>query len=61
VILGWLGTSLALAAESPSGDIAISSGARQLIYLLTTVIIGATLATLPPRLRNLRTGTDVGS
>ncbi len=59
VILGWLGLSLALAAESPSGDIAISSGARQITYLLITVIVGATLATLPPRLRNPRTGTDV--
>ncbi len=61
VLLGWLGISLALAAESPSGDIAISSGARQVTYLLATVVIGSTLATLPPRLRNPRTGTDVGA
>jgi len=61
VILGWLGVSLALAAESPSGDIAISSGARQMVYLFATVIIGSTMATLPPRLRNPRTSTDVGA
>lgn len=61
VILGWLGSSVALAAESPSGDIAISSGARQMTYLLATVIIGAMLATLPPRLRNPRPGAHVGA
>jgi hypothetical protein len=61
VILGWLGASIALSAESPSGDIAISSGVRQMTYLVTTVILGAMLATLPPRLRNPRSSTHVGA
>lgn len=61
VLIGWLAISIGLAAESPSGDIAISSGTRQMTYLLGTVIVGAALATIPPRLRNPRQGTDVGA
>lgn len=61
VVIGWLGATLALAAESPSGDIAISSGVRQYVYLLATVIAGSMLATLPARLRNPEVRTRVGA
>ena len=61
VVIGWLAATLALAAESPSGDIAISSGARQYVYLLATVIAGSMLATLPARLRNPAVHTRVGA
>lgn len=61
VVLGWLGATIALSAESPSGDIAISSGTRQLTYLFATVIAGSMLATLPARLRNPKGNTNVGA
>ena len=61
VLLGWLGATVSLATESPSGDIALSSGARQWVYLLATVIAGAMLATLPARLRNPGPTTHVGA
>ena len=44
---GWLAATVLLAAESPSGDLAISSGARQVVYLFSGIVLGATAATLP--------------
>jgi hypothetical protein len=51
---GWLGATILLAAESPSGDIAVSSGGRQLVYLFGGVIICVAIATFPV---NFRGGT----
>lgn len=48
VLLAWIGTTVALAAELPSGDLVISAGGRQMAYLLGGVIVGAAAATVPP-------------
>lgn len=45
---GWLLATVGLAAESPSGDLAISAGGRQWGYLLGGVILGAAAASVPP-------------
>lgn len=47
VLLGWLVATIAMSAESPSGDLALSGGARQMAYLLGGVILGSAAATLP--------------
>jgi hypothetical protein len=47
VLLGWLGATIVMAAESPSGDLALSEGTRQMTYLLGGVILGSAAATLP--------------
>ncbi|CAB4860519.1 unannotated protein [freshwater metagenome] len=47
VFLGWVLSTIAMAAESPSGDLAISGGGRQMTYLLGGVILGAAAATFP--------------
>jgi len=44
---GWLASTVFLAADSPSGDLAISSGARQVVYLFGGIVLGASAATLP--------------
>ncbi|MDP1878601.1 MAG: DUF6113 family protein [Actinomycetota bacterium] len=46
VLGGWLVATVALSAESPSGDLALSGGGRQLAYLLGGVIMGSAAATL---------------
>ena len=48
---GWLASTILLAAESPSGDLAISSGGRQLAYLFGGVILSVAIATLPVNFR----------
>lgn len=48
---GWLASTILLAAESPSGDLAISSGGRQLAYLFGGVILSVAIATLPVKFR----------
>ncbi len=58
LVVGWLAATVALTAESPSGDIAISGGTRQLVYLLGGVVLASAAATLPlPR----RSRAGVGS
>jgi hypothetical protein len=47
VLLGWLVATIALSTESPSGDLALSGGTRQLAYLLGGVILGSAAATFP--------------
>lgn len=47
LFLGWLAATLALATETSSGDIAVSSGGRQIGYLLAGVVIGTAVATFP--------------
>jgi hypothetical protein len=52
VTVGWLVVSVLLSAESPSGDVAISGGGRQLTYLIGGVILASAAATMPlPRSR----------
>jgi hypothetical protein len=47
VMIGWLVTTVALSAETASGDVALSGGGRQLTYLLGGVVIGSAAASLP--------------
>lgn len=47
VLLGWLAVTVALSAESPSGDVALSGGGRQLTYLLGGVVLASAAASLP--------------
>lgn len=47
VLLGWLAATLIFATESPSGDLALSGGGRQMTYLLGGVILGSAAATFP--------------
>lgn len=49
VLAGWLVLTIVMAAESPSGDMALSGGNRQMTYLLGGVILGSAAATLPVR------------
>lgn len=52
VLGGWLVATIALSTESPSGDLALSGGTRQMTYLIGGVILGSAAATLPlPRAR----------
>ena len=44
---GWLLSTLGMASQSPSGDLAISAGARQWTYVLGGVILGAAAVTFP--------------
>ncbi len=52
----WLAATVLLSADSPSGDLAISSGARQMVYLFGGIVLGAAAATLPVEFR-VRKGT----
>lgn len=52
----WLAATVLLSADSPSGDLAISSGARQMVYLFGGIVLGAAAATLPVEFR-IRKGT----
>jgi hypothetical protein len=53
VLAGWLLATIALSADSPSGDLALSGGTRQMTYLLGGVVLGSAAATFPlPRPRN---------
>lgn len=56
---GWLATTILLAAESPSGDLAISSGGRQLVYLFGGVILSVAIATFPVNFRSRKRDQDV--
>lgn len=56
LLAGWLLVTVALAAESPSGDVALSGGGRQVGYLLATVILGSAVASFPAGWRGTSTG-----
>ena len=43
---GWLAATVALSAESPSGDVALSGGGRQFVYLLGGVILASAAASI---------------
>lgn len=47
VMAGWLVATVVMAAESPSGDLALSGGGRQMTYLLGGVILASAAASLP--------------
>ena len=47
VLVGWLIATIALSTESPSGDLALSGGTRQWVYLLAGVILGSAASTFP--------------
>ncbi len=50
VLGGWLVATIAFATRTPwAGDLIISSGTRQLVYLLVGVVAGAAAASLPSR------------
>lgn len=61
VMGGWLAMTVLLSAESPSGDVALSGGGRQLVYLIGGVILASAAATLPvPRTAVQRENVDSG-
>lgn len=59
VFIGWIAATLLLAVESPSGDLALSSGGRQMAYLLIGAILGAGAATFPIRESRITRTSDV--
>lgn len=59
VFIGWIAATLLLAVESSSGDLALSSGGRQLAYLLIGAILGAGAATFPIRESRITRTSDV--
>lgn len=46
VFAGWLIATVAMSAETQSGDMALSGGGRQMTYLVLGVIVGAAAATI---------------
>ncbi|MFM7147812.1 MAG: hypothetical protein ACKOE2_01755 [Actinomycetales bacterium] len=44
---GWVIATLAMATQTPSGDLAISAGARQWAYVLAGVVLGSASTTFP--------------
>lgn len=54
IFLGWLIATIGFATETPwSGDLIISSGGRQLVYLLVGVVLGSAAATIKPARQSL--------
>ena len=47
LLLGWGAATIVMAGESPSGDVALSGGGRQWVYLLGGVLLGAAAAIFP--------------
>ncbi len=47
LFLGWLLATIVMAGESPSGDLALSGGGRQWVYLLGGVVLAAAASTFP--------------
>lgn len=47
LLLGWIAVSVGLGVDSPSGDLAISGGGRQITYLFGGVIAGSAAAMFP--------------
>ncbi|MBI1351072.1 MAG: hypothetical protein GC156_08140 [Actinomycetales bacterium] len=59
VAAGWLASTVVLAAESPSGDLALSGGGRQMTYLLGGVILASAAATFPVPRREIPAEADI--
>jgi hypothetical protein len=51
VVVGWLAGTILMSMETYSGDLAISAGGRQEVYLVGGAILGAFAAILPMRIR----------
>jgi peptidoglycan/LPS O-acetylase OafA/YrhL len=49
IFAGWLIATIAFSAKNESGDLIITSGPREIVYVLAGVILGAFAATLPVR------------
>lgn len=49
---GWLAMTIALATRTPSGDLAISGGARQWTYVIGGAVLGAAAASTPRLVRS---------
>lgn len=49
IFAGWLIATVAFSAKNASGDLIITSGTREIVYVLAGVILGAFAATLPVR------------
>ncbi len=47
LFLGWLIATIVMAGESSSGDLALSGGGRQWVYLLGGVVLAAAASTFP--------------
>ena len=47
LFMGWILATIVMAGESPSGDLALSGGGRQWVYLLGGVVLGAAATTFP--------------
>jgi hypothetical protein len=47
LFLGWIISTIFMAGESPSGDLALSGGGRQWVYLLGGVVLAAAASTFP--------------
>lgn len=47
LFLGWIISTIVMAGESPSGDLALSGGGRQWVYLLGGVVLAAAASTFP--------------
>lgn len=47
LLAGWIAATIMMATQSPSGDLALSGGGRQWVYLLGGVILGAAAAIFP--------------
>jgi hypothetical protein len=56
VLAGWLAATVAMSAESSSGDLALAGGTRQLVYLFGGVVMGSAAATLPLPMSERRPG-----
>ncbi len=59
VMAGWLAVTLLLSVSSPWGDLIVSGGIRQLVYLFGGTVVGAALATFPVRRSGIRRNSDV--
>ncbi|MSO27288.1 MAG: hypothetical protein EXQ60_04390 [Candidatus Nanopelagicales bacterium] len=47
LLAGWLVGTMVMSTQSPSGDLALSGGTRQWIYLLGGIVLGSAVATFP--------------
>ncbi len=47
LLTGWIAATIVMSAESPSGDLALSGGGRQWVYLLGGIILGAAACIFP--------------
>ena len=57
--VGWIVATLVMAVESSSGDLALSGGGRQMVYLFAGAVIGAAAATFPLRESRIQPTADV--